>query len=284
MPRLPDFLVIGAMKSGTTTLHEMLAAQPDIFMPARKEPHFFSQDWVWERGSAWYADLFRGAGSDQVIGEASTSYSDPDYSVPAASRIAEMIPGIRLVFVVRHPLDRLRSDYDHEFREGRESAPFADVVASPGSAVAVRSQYHSCLAPYRRYFDRERFCVVRFEDLVAPGSPAFATVIDHLGLPPRAAPVLGARNAATDIAASPTLMRLLRRRNLLGRARALPAPVRRFARRAVGRRPAVRVSYAVPDVIADRIWADVAAFEAWLGVAEPLWPRSDGGRDRRGGA
>ena len=75
MSRLPDFIVIGAMKSATSTLHEQLAVQPGFFMSAEKEPNFFSNDENYAHGLAWYRSLFDNAASSDLCGESSTHYT-----------------------------------------------------------------------------------------------------------------------------------------------------------------------------------------------------------------
>ena len=79
-PRLPDFLIIGAMKSGTSTLQAQLAVQPGLFMTTPKEPNFFSDDDIYAKGIDWYRSLFDAAAAGDLKGEASTHYTKlPDY-------------------------------------------------------------------------------------------------------------------------------------------------------------------------------------------------------------
>ena len=85
MARLPDFVLIGAMKAGTTTLFRRLASVPGITLPDTKEPHFFSSEQTWSRGLDWYCSLFDGC--DGITGEASASYSDAATSGLVSERI-----------------------------------------------------------------------------------------------------------------------------------------------------------------------------------------------------
>ncbi len=79
--RLPDFIIIGAMKSATSTLHNQLSAQPGIFMSTPKEPNFFSDDDIYNQGLSWYSGLFSDANARDICGESSTHYTKlPDYS------------------------------------------------------------------------------------------------------------------------------------------------------------------------------------------------------------
>src|SRR5580704_13557650 len=103
----PDFIVIGAMKSATTTLHEQLARQPGIFMSRPKEPNFFSDDEVYERGLPWYLSIFQGAGESALCGESSTHYTKLPAHPRTVERMARALPRVRVVYVMRHPIDRL---------------------------------------------------------------------------------------------------------------------------------------------------------------------------------
>src|SRR5215831_9979567 len=126
--RLPDFLVIGAMKCATTTLHEQLARQPGIFMSRPKEPNFFSDDEILARGWGWYASLFWPAGEADLRGESSTHYTKLPTYPRTVERMARHLPRLKLVYVMRHPIDRLISQYVHELTAGRIALGLAEAV------------------------------------------------------------------------------------------------------------------------------------------------------------
>jgi hypothetical protein len=115
----PDFIVIGAMKSATTTLHEQLARQPGLFMSRPKEPNFFSDDENYARGWAWYGSLFRRAGMADLRGESSTHYTKRPTYPRTIDRMLRDLPRLKLIYVMRHPIDRLISQYVHEVTVGR---------------------------------------------------------------------------------------------------------------------------------------------------------------------
>ena len=285
-PRLPDFLLIGAAKSGTTSLHAWLTEQPEVFMYPGKETHFFSQDWVWAKGVDWYAELFAAAEPGQVVGEGSTSYTDPEYNVAAAGRVASIAPGVNLLFIVRHPIDRLRSDLDHHMRQGRESRPVEVAAADPDAPHARRSHYFACVEPYTTRFRREQFCVVRFEDLVTPPHPAWDEILAHLGLPPRPAPAT-VHNVGAEQPDAAWLMRRLRRARFGHLTRRLPAPLRAAVKRGAGavtrvRRTRPSPPVPIPPSVTDPIWDDVARLERWLGRDTPFWEHPAQSRSRLG--
>src|SRR3954470_10329564 len=129
---LPTVIAIGAMKCGTTALHRYLDAHPQISMATVKEVNFFIgattapdgdedtwwQHGQWHRGVAWYAGLFDETAP--VRGETSPGYTSPA-STEAAGRMAAVVPDARLVYLVRHPLDRAVSQYRHHVRDGTET-------------------------------------------------------------------------------------------------------------------------------------------------------------------
>jgi hypothetical protein len=136
----PDFVVIGAMKSATTTLHEQLARQPGFFMTRMKEPNFFSDDSVHKRGWKWYSALFQDANPGDLRGESSTHYTKLPTYPRTVDRMVRHLPHLKLIYLMRHPLDRLISQYVHEVTAGRIRV---------GLSEAIRG--HSELVDYGRY-------------------------------------------------------------------------------------------------------------------------------------
>jgi hypothetical protein len=114
----PDFIIIGAMKCATSTLHEQLATHGSFFMTTPKEPNFFSDDEVYGKGLAWYESLFHEAGTNQLRGESSTHYTKlPDYP-ETVERLTSFCPEVKCIYIMRHPIDRLVSHYIHEWTQG----------------------------------------------------------------------------------------------------------------------------------------------------------------------
>ncbi|MGB3560491.1 MAG: sulfotransferase domain-containing protein, partial [Geitlerinemataceae cyanobacterium] len=121
MDKHPDFLIMGAMKCATSTLHEQLALQPGFFMSELKEPNFFSNDEQYARGMDWYLSLFQGAPEHSLCGESSTHYTKLPTYPNTIDRIGKHLPQVKLIYVMRHPIDRLVSQYVHEWSQGRVS-------------------------------------------------------------------------------------------------------------------------------------------------------------------
>jgi hypothetical protein len=186
--RLPTFLLIGAMKGGTTSLFHYLGAHPQVATPRYKAPEFFVEEGSWHRGIDWYRAQFPVSGPDVLaIGEASNVYTKwPRYDgVP--ERIATHLPGVRLVYVVRDPVDRIRSHYQTRVAEGSERLPFADAVF--GNRIYLDySRYALQIERYLRHFPREQLLVITSEDLRAARDVTLRRVYEFIGVDPAFAP------------------------------------------------------------------------------------------------
>ena len=114
----PNFIILGAMKSATSTLQKQLVMQPNIFMTTPKEPNYFSNDEVFQSGEQWYSDLYKSAATEDLVGEASTHYTKLPRYPETVARAQAYAPGAKLIYVMRHPIDRLVSHYIHNWTQG----------------------------------------------------------------------------------------------------------------------------------------------------------------------
>jgi hypothetical protein len=184
--RLPTFLVIGAPKAGTTSLHEHLRRHPDVFMPTRKEPDFFSDDAAWREGVESYARLFRRAAGASAVGEASTSYTRYPHVPDVPARIAQVLPDVRLVYLVRHPIQRMVSQYRFRRAKGWEQRSIDEALSTDDTYIAP-SRYAMQLERYLQSFPMDQILVIRSEDLLADPLTTVATVFAFVGVDPAAA-------------------------------------------------------------------------------------------------
>jgi hypothetical protein len=159
---LPNVLIVGAAKCGTTSLHEYLDRHPEVSMSAEKELDFFVEEKNWGRGVDWYATRF---GDAPVRGESSPSYTVfPRYrGVPA--RIRHVVPDVRLIYLVRDPIDRIVSHFAHRqvVRPGALEDAFADAGRREG--LVAPSRYWLQLEQYLEQFPADRILVVDSDDL-----------------------------------------------------------------------------------------------------------------------
>jgi hypothetical protein len=177
---LPNFLIVGAPKAGTTSLYDYLRPHPEIFMPQIKATRFFcyrGQDnpyYYPVRTLSEYEALFDGVTTETAIGESTALYFDIDGT---AERIHEVIPEVRIVVVIREPVQRAFSIYHMQQRDTAQHDGKGFLEALEHN-YSLRKLYHEQLKPYYALFGRERIKVLMFEDLA---ENTLATVQDLFG-------------------------------------------------------------------------------------------------------
>ena len=175
-----DFLLIGAQKSGTTSLAFQLAQHPQICFCENKEPHFFSRIIDWQSQLAEYHQLFSPTKS-QICGEASTSYTfRPAYSHTPA-HLCDYNPHIKLIYIMRHPVKRIESHYDHRLIMGQVQSP-PEVEIFRESAYIERSRYGYQLEPYLALFPRQNILLLCFEEFTANPTETLREISSFLGI------------------------------------------------------------------------------------------------------
>jgi hypothetical protein len=165
MDRLPSFIIIGAMKSATSTLYEQLLCQPGIFLPELKEPNFFSDNQQYSRGLEWYARLFDAARSSDILGEASTHYTKLPTYPETVVRMRACLEKPRLIYVMRDPMDRLISQYIHQWSEGEISCGLDEAVTRYSELIAY-SCYARQLAAFIEVYGKSAILPVFFDRLI----------------------------------------------------------------------------------------------------------------------
>jgi hypothetical protein len=178
--RLPDFFIIGAAKSGTSSLYAYLKRHPDIFMPDLKEPEFFSKETVYKRGIEWYENLFLNALNNQLCGEASTTYSRWPHTLDSPKLIADLVPNAKFIYIMRHPIDRSYSHYGHHMREGITMS-FEEALKKSTIYIDC-SMYMDQINRYLRFFQREQFLFLFQNDLKKNPRILLNKIINFLGL------------------------------------------------------------------------------------------------------
>lgn len=183
---LPDFVVIGAEKAGTSSLHVYLADHPDIFMPAIKEIRFFDLDQNFARGVDWYGQFFRpglGAGA-MMFGEASPGYL---HFPKAAERMRTVVPDARLIVLLRDPVKRAYSHHWNRVRGGHERRTFHEVVTAhvEGRAPSVALDagcYADHLERFFRVYPREQIHIAFTDALATAREAACRDIFGFLGV------------------------------------------------------------------------------------------------------
>jgi hypothetical protein len=184
--KLPTFLIIGAHKGGSTTLYDYVRGHPNVFLPRPKEPHFFSRKPLRpELGTLdGYARMFEDAGPDQLaIGEASTGYlALPE--VPA--NVHATLPDVRLVAVLRNPVERSWSAWRWMRATGRESRNDAvsTITENVESGYLRGGRYRIALLRWLTYFPREQLRVFLLEDLEKEPNAVMTDLFTFIGVTP----------------------------------------------------------------------------------------------------
>lgn len=178
--KLPSFVIIGAMKCATTSLYDQLKEQPGIFMPELKEPNYFSDDDVFAEGDQWYRSLFSGAADGDMCGEASTHYTKLPTYPKTVSRISSALGTPKLIYVIRHPIERVVSQYIHEWSQGIVRSPINEAIDNHPELVEY-SRYATQLEPFANTFGRENILVIHFEHIKQAPEDVLKKVCDFIG-------------------------------------------------------------------------------------------------------
>lgn len=205
LSRPPHFIIVGAQKSGTSTLHGVLGAHPDVFIPSREIFFFDIDDDVqhpdfgpvgggvrdfdadFETYAAWYGRFFERAQPGQRRGEDSTSYLA---STVAPERIGRLCPDVKVIALLRDPVSRAYSHYWHDVSRGRCSRSFTEVIDEPDTLVVQRGFYRDQVQRYHDALGSERVKVLVFEEFSRNLDRVCAEVCDFLGLSPPPASAL----------------------------------------------------------------------------------------------
>lgn len=176
----PDYIIIGAMKCGTSTLAAQLGQQQGLFMTTPKEPNYFSDDAIFAKGTDWYSALFDAAAAGDIKGEASTHYTkQPDYP-QTLPRMTAALPDVKLVYMIRNPMVRLVSHYIHAWSEGEVSTPLDQALTEHGALVDY-GRYGWQIAPFIEVYGAGAVLLTSLERLKAEPDAELARIAAHLG-------------------------------------------------------------------------------------------------------
>ena len=182
---LPNLIIIGAMRSGTTSLHFYLDQHPEIAMSRIKELNFFveSKAWpcTWHKGADWYAKQFND--NSPIRGEASPIYSSFPWFDGAPARLHALIPETKIIYLLRDPVERLISDFRLLESWGVWDCGIADIMGDlEGNGMAQRSRYFMQLEKYLEYFPAEQIHIATFEDLISNKRETLREMFRFLGV------------------------------------------------------------------------------------------------------
>lgn len=223
--------MIGAAKSGTTSMYRLLEQHPDVFVPYPKEPEFFARDDRYAAGLPAYKALFAGARPGQIAGDFSTIYSLAPFFDQTAARMAVHMPQARLIYVMRQPVERAYSFYVQILKnyqnvtgdlavhrsfeafidpvQHRSAAP-RDKVFSPANnhlpdtpeLCLAGSDYPAQIQAWLAHFPRDQILFLKFEDFVADRPATLRQITDFLGVPPLSDAAFGRDDVTRNVAAN----------------------------------------------------------------------------------
>ncbi|MBZ0180746.1 MAG: sulfotransferase domain-containing protein [Melioribacteraceae bacterium] len=189
----PTFLIVGAQKAGTTSMDFYLREHPDIFLYPKKEIHFFDNDERYALGRNWYEKQFIKRKNEKAIGECSPLYM---YLKNVPKRIFDMFPEIKLIFMLRNPVNRALSHYKMEVRAGRETKNFADALNFEEERILkglyekkyfsykTRGLYLEQIERYLKFFDREQMHFVILEEMKNNPEKVMKRIFNFLDVDP----------------------------------------------------------------------------------------------------
>ena len=178
----PNLIIIGAMKCATTSLHYYLSLHPEIFMPKIKELGYFIAELNWSRGADWYLSHFNS--DTPVRGETTPGYTVYPCFAGVPERMHALIPDAKLVYIVRDPIDRIISQYSHNFTRGFEHRPLAALIESGDAEewYIDRSRYYFQIEQYLPYYPPGKITILSAEELKRDQRGTLASLFRFLGV------------------------------------------------------------------------------------------------------
>jgi hypothetical protein len=268
------------MKSGTTSLHNYLSLHPEIFMSAEKEPRFFSDEAKWNRGLAWYEAHFPEPAP--IRGESTPDYTKFPAIRGAPKRIHSVIPDVRLIYLVRDPIERIISHYIDSYSFGRVNGTLDEELASFDCHLVNCSRYYTQIEQYLEFFDPKQILILVSEELRDDREKTLQTAFRFLGVEES----FTAGEWETTHYAGESLRRktrlgygLLRlagtiRESPLRRylPRQLMTPIHMFNRSTARRIERPVMGQSLRAELADYLREDVDRLEQFAGRSFPAWP------------
>lgn len=178
---IPDFVVIGAMKAGTTSFHSYLDEHPEICMSLQKDVNFFSPRHAWEKGPEWYKALF--SDHSKLLGDTSAGYSQHPGVPDVPHNLASFNPSAKIIYLVRDPIRRILSHYSHNVAQGREKRSLDEALKNLKSNHYINSSlYFMQLSQYLEFFDKSQILVLTSEALADQRTATLERAFRFLGV------------------------------------------------------------------------------------------------------
>jgi hypothetical protein len=177
---LPNLIIIGAQKCGTSGLHYYLSLHPEVSMSTPKELNFFIAERNWGRGRDWYSRHFDP--SARCRGEASPNYTAFPQHVGVPERMAGVVPDAKLIYIVRDPLERIAAHYVHNYAKRREKGDLRQTLLHPNTSYVARSRYFNQLQRFLEHYDRGQVLVIENCELRDQRAETLRRVFEFAGI------------------------------------------------------------------------------------------------------
>ena len=179
---LPNLIVLGAQKCGTSGLHYYLSLHPEVSMSRPKELNFFIEERNWPRGLDWYRGHFDPAA--RVRGEASPNYTAYPQHDGVPERMHGVVPEAKLIYLVRDSLERIAAHWVHNYAKRREKGDLETTLSHPNTSYVARSRYAMQLERFLVHYPKEQVLVFQQSDLRHDRAATLRTVFEFIGVDP----------------------------------------------------------------------------------------------------
>jgi Sulfotransferase domain len=179
---LPNLIVIGAQKCGTSVLHYYLSLHPEVSMSRPKELNFFIEERNWHRGLDWYKAHFDAEAT--VRGEASPNYTAFPQHQGVPERMASVVPDAKLIYMVRDPLERIAAHWVHNYAKRREKGTLAETLVHPNTSYVTRSKYAMQLEHFLAHYPKEQILVFQQSELRHKRMETLRQIFEFIGVDP----------------------------------------------------------------------------------------------------
>jgi hypothetical protein len=179
---LPNLIVIGAQKCGTSVLHYYLSLHPEVSMSKPKELNFFIEERNWPRGVDWYKRHFDA--NAHVRGEASPNYTAFPQHQGVPERMHSVVPDAKLIYFIRDPLERIAAHWVHNYAKRREKGTLAETLVHPNTSYVTRSLYAMQLERFLKYYSSDQILVMQQSELRYDRMASLRRVFEFVGVDP----------------------------------------------------------------------------------------------------
>lgn len=178
---VPNFIIIGGMKCGTSSLHYYLSLHPEIGMSAIKETDYFIEENNYNKGFDWYKSQFQG--SFRIFGEASPNYTKAHYFSGVPQRMHQALPDIQLIYLVRDPIVRIISHFTHNVAAGREQQSIDEALSDlSDNHYVMCSRYYWQLNHFLSFFDKDQILIVNSDRLMHQRKETLQSIFKFLAV------------------------------------------------------------------------------------------------------